>query len=197
MRRGRHLRAVAAALLVLALVVALAALVACAGRAPAAAPTPAPPAPADAVFVGRSGDGAVAVAVAVHAGRATAFVSDGAGLGAWFDGTVDGGVVDLRGADGSELIGAVHGRVLHGAIAPAAGPRRSFGAVVAREPAGLYAADALHGPGRAGWIRFPDGTAVGVTEVAGVVGAAPDPTGPGDPRFTPPRRVAGGDVPAR
>jgi hypothetical protein len=136
----------------------------------------------------------------VHAGRATAFVTDGAGLGSWLDGTVDGGVVDLRGDDGSEVIGAVHGQVLHGAVALPAGREWSFGAVVARAPAGLYVADALRGAGRIGWIRLADDTVLGVADVDGAVRPAPALTGPAttaDPRFAPPRTVAGGDVAAR
>lgn len=187
MRRGRHGSPAARAVALLA----LAALAACAGPAPVAAPVPA----ADrTVFVGRAGDGAVAIAL--HAGRATAFVTDGAGVGTWFDGTADAGVVDLRGADGAELVGAVHGQVLHGAVAPVAGRRWSFGAVVARAPAGLYVADARDGAGRAGWIRLADGTVLGAADVGGAVHPAPALDG-ADARFAPPRPVAGGDVPAR
>lgn len=163
-----------------------------AGCAAPARPTP------DAAFVGGSSDGTVAVALTVHDGRATGFTVDGAGAAAWFDGTATGGLLDLRAADGSELRGGIHGRVVHGGMVPAGGgDGRSFVAVWADEPAGLYRADAVGGDGRIGWVRYPDGTSRGVAEIAGTPSPAPDPAAGlvvDGVRFGPPVRVVGGAV---
>lgn len=143
----------------------------------AACAAPARPAAPDAAFVGGSSDGALSVALAVHDGRATGFTTDGAGAAAtWFDGTATGGLLDLRAADGAELRGGIHGRIVHGGVVPAGGgDDRSFVAVWADDPAGLYRADAIGGDGRLVWIRFPDGTSRGVAEIAGAPFPAPDP----------------------
>lgn len=150
-----------------AIAVLLAALLA----ACAAPPRPAP----DVAFVGGSADGALSVALVVHDGRATGFTTDDAGAATWFDGTAAGGLLDLRAADGAELRGGIHGRIVHGGVVPAGGGEdRSFVAVWADEPAGLYRADAVGGEGRLVWIRFPDGTSRGVAEIAGTPFPAPD-----------------------
>jgi hypothetical protein len=157
---------------------------------------PAPPAP-DAAFVGGSADGTGTVALAVHDGRATALATDAAGTAVWFDGTAAGGLLDLRAADGSELLGGIHGRVVHGGVVPAGGDDWSFTAVWADAPAGLYRADAVDGDGRIAWIRFPDGTSRGVAEIAGTSVAAPDPAADlvvDGVRFGPLVRVVGGAV---
>lgn len=118
------------------------------------------PAP-DVTFVGGTADGTLSVAVTVHDGRATGFTTDG-DAGVWFDGVVTGGLLDLRAADGTELRGGVHGRVVHGGVVPAGGgDDRSFVAVRADDPAGLYRADAVDADGALTWIRFPDGTSRG------------------------------------
>lgn len=164
----------------------------------AACAAPARPAVPDAAFVGGSADGALSVALAVHDGRATGFTTDGAGAATWFDGTATGGLLDLRAADGAELRGGIHGRIVHGGVVPAGGDEdRSFVAVWADEPAGLYRADAVGGDGRLVWIRFPDGTSRGVAEIAGTPSPAPDPAAGlvvDGVRFGPPVRVVGGAV---
>ncbi|GAA3225921.1 hypothetical protein GCM10017691_15100 [Pseudonocardia petroleophila] len=151
-------------------------LTACAGP-PGPGPqggAPLDPGP-DVTYVGGSADGALSVAVTVHDGRATGFTADGA-TGVWFDGAVTGGLLDLRAADGSELRGGVHGRIVHGGVVPAGGGAdRSFVAVRADDPAGLYRADPVSGTGVLTWIRFPDGTTRGAAEVDGTPVPAPDP----------------------
>jgi hypothetical protein len=169
----------------------------------AACAAPARPAGPDAAFVGGSADGALSVALALHDGRATGFTTDGAGVATWFDGTATGGLLDLRAADGAELRGGVHGRIVHGGVVPAGGGDgpdgggRSFVAVWADEPAGLYRADAVGGGDRIVWIRFADGTSRGVAEIAGTPFPAPDPAADlvvGGIHFGPLVRVAGGAV---
>lgn len=161
----------------------------------AACAAPAPPAVPDAAYVGGSSDGALSVALAVHDGRATGFATDGAGAATWFDGTAAGGLLDLRAADGTELRGGIHGRVVHGGVSPPGGADdRSFVAVWAEEPAGLYRADAVGGPDRIAWIRFPDGSGRGVVEIGGIPSPAPEPAADlvvDGVRFGPVVRVAG------
>ncbi|MBW0118366.1 hypothetical protein I4J48_24295, partial [Pseudonocardia sp. KRD-169] len=135
---------------------------------------PEPPVP-DTTYVGGSADGAFSVAVTVHDGRATGFTTDGR-AGVWFDGVVTAGLLDLTAADGSGLRGGVHGRVVHGGVVPAGGgDDRSFVAVRADDPAGLYRAEPVTGDGALTWIRFPDGTSRGATLIAGTSAPAPEP----------------------
>lgn len=151
----------------------------------------------DPAFVGGSDDGALTVAVAVHDGRATGLTTDAAGTAVWFTGTAGGGVLDLHAPDGAELVGGIHGVVVHGRVGDR-GTGTAFTAVRAEAPAGLYRADAVDGgDGRIAWVRFPDGTSRGAAEVDGSPVAAPEPADGlvvGGVRFGPPVRVVGGTV---
>ncbi|QJY47826.1 hypothetical protein [Pseudonocardia broussonetiae] len=149
----------------------------------------------DTVFVGRSADGTVAVAIAVHDGRATGFISDGLEVGVWFDGAATGGLLDLRTADGSTLVGGIHGRVIHGGVTRG-DAEWSFVALQGEEPTGLYtAASSTDTDDRIGWIRFPDDTVVGTADIGGSLRPAPGMT-PAitveGARFEPLHRVVGG-----
>ncbi|MDN5748794.1 MAG: hypothetical protein L0H64_09830 [Pseudonocardia sp.] len=123
-------------------------------------------------------------------------MSDGIELGVWYDGDGTGGLLDLRAADGSTLVGGIHGRVVHGGVTSADGAEWSFVAVQGEEPTGLYtAAAAGENDDRIGWIRFPDDTVVGVADVRGTPHTAPGMTTPvtvEEALFEPPRRVVGG-----
>lgn len=150
----------------------------------------------DTVFVGRSTDGAVAVAIAVHDGRATGYISDGLAFGVWFDGAATAGLLDLRAADGSTLVGGIHGRVIHGGVTSGDGAEWSFVALQGEEPTGLYSAvSATNASDRISWIRFPDDTVLGVADIGGSTRPAPA-IGPvitvDGAQFAPPHRVVGG-----
>lgn len=128
----------------------------------------------DTMFVGRSADGIIAVAIAVHDGRATGFISNGLQIGVWFDGAATGGLLDLRALDGSTLVGGIHGRVIHGGVTRGDGAEWSFVALLGEEPTGLYTAtSSADTDDRVGWIRFPDDTVVGTSDIGGATGPAP------------------------
>lgn len=76
---------------------------------PAASGTPAAEraAAAGQTFVGRLDRSDALVALVLEEGRAIGYVCDGQSLAAWFGGTVSGDALDLRAADGTQLIAAV------------------------------------------------------------------------------------------
>lgn len=101
-----------------------------AAPAPAPAPTPSAAPSAEALLAALPGPGAdplpgyvgavaggVALAVVEVPGGAVAYLCDGAGVGRWFTGTVDGGRFALTARDGTALTAEPDGATLRGELA--------------------------------------------------------------------------------
>ncbi|GAA4548960.1 hypothetical protein [Pseudonocardia xishanensis] len=76
------------------------------GSAPTAAPAVA------GTFAGRSAGNEVTLAVGVEGGRVVAYVCDGKKIESWFEGTDNGGELQLSGVDGELTANATEGAVL-------------------------------------------------------------------------------------
>ncbi|MEU7817753.1 hypothetical protein [Pseudonocardia sp. NPDC049154] len=68
--------------------------------APQQAPQQAAPAVTDSAFAGRSAGNEVTVAMGVDGDKVVAYVCDGKQVESWFEGTVNGGKLQLSGVDG-------------------------------------------------------------------------------------------------
>jgi hypothetical protein len=174
----------AAIVLVVSMLRTPAAVVGAAAPAPpplAIANTPAPPpttsaAPTrEAVFVGHSSGNEVTVAVAVAGEEASAYICDGERIEAWLEGTVSGEQVNLQGRNGAQLTATLTDNAALGTVTVAE-QQLPFYAAVAGPPAGIYEGKAtVDGkPNRIGWIVLPSGRQVGINNVAGDRGPAPE-----------------------
>jgi hypothetical protein len=132
------------------------------------------------------------LALSIRDGTAIAYVCDGARVESWLKGTARGGVLSLRGRDGSSLTGTFDARSAEGEITVEKETNR-FELGVVRKPSGLYrtAARVRGAQLDGGWIVLPDGRQVGVLTRDGV--AAPAPRLDVDSRTT---TVDGETVPA-
>jgi hypothetical protein len=153
-----------------------------AARAPEPPPAPEPPAVAERSYTGRSAGDEVTVAIAVKNGRAVGYVCDGHKIEAWFEGTLSGERLDLRGGDGrNTLTGSVTPSSTLGSVT--IGKKTyPFAASGVEAPAGLYEGNAsVRGvTARLGWIVTGDGSVTGVANMAGRREPAPalDPADP-------------------
>jgi hypothetical protein len=142
-------------------------------------PEPAPPTSApptrEAVFIGHSSGNEVTVAVAVAGAEASAYICDGERIESWLEGTVLGEQVSLQGRNGAELTATLTDNAALGTITVAE-QQLPFSAAVAGPPAGIYEGKAtVDGqPNRIGWIVLPSGRQVGINNVAGNRGPAPE-----------------------
>jgi hypothetical protein len=147
----------------------------------AGAAAPEPPAVDEKSYAGRSAGNEVTIAIAVKDGRAVGYVCDGEKIEAWFEGTLEGERLDLRGGDGSTITGTATPASTFGAVTIG---RTSypFSAAGVEAPAGLYEGNAsVRGvTARLGWIVTADGSVTGVANLAGRRGPAPalDPADP-------------------
>jgi hypothetical protein len=145
------------------------------------AAAPEPPAVDEKSYAGRSAGNEVTIAIAVKNGRAVGYVCDGEKIEAWFEGTLGGERLDLRGGDGSTITGTATPASTFGAVTIG---RTSypFSAAGVEAPAGLYEGNAsVRGvTARLGWIVTADGSVTGVANMAGRRGPAPalDPAAP-------------------
>jgi hypothetical protein len=149
---------------------------------PAAEPPAAAPAPAERAYAGRSAGDEVTVALAVRDGRAVGYVCDGKQIEAWFEGTVEGDTLSLRGPDGTATItGTATESAALGSVT-VGGKEWPFSAKGVEAPAGLYEgrADVRGVATRIGWIVTDDGAVTGVANAGGRRGPAPA-LDPGDP----------------
>ncbi|MGD9526143.1 hypothetical protein [Pseudonocardia sp.] len=157
----------------------------------AAPPAPAPPPSADVLlaalpgpeaeplpgFVGTDVAG-VPLAVVEVAGGAVAYLCDGAGVGKWFTGSVDGGRFALAARDGTTLVATVEGATLRGELGGVA-----FALPSSTRGGLLRSTFPLDGTTfAAGWIVGDDGAVHGRTvdesgKGVGVASAADDAPG--------------------
>jgi hypothetical protein len=128
-----------------------------------------------AVYAGHTQKGGPAVAVAVLHNRAAAYLCDGRTSEAWLTGSAVNGGVSLKGKHGSTLTAhlADNGR-LAGTLT-VNGSTYAFHILPAHRPAGIYRArtDRSGKQTTIGWIVLPDGSQVGIRNVAGAVSPAP------------------------
>jgi hypothetical protein len=139
-------------------------------------PTTTPPAPArEGVYTGHTSGNEVTVAVAVSGEQASAYICDGKRIESWLEGTVSGEQVTLQGRNGAQLTATLSDDAALGMVT--VGERQlPFSAAVAGPPAGIYEGQAtVNGePNRVGWIVLPSGRQVGINNVAGKRGPAPE-----------------------
>jgi hypothetical protein len=142
---------------------------------PAVDPPAAAPALGDRAYAGRSAGDEVTVALAVRDGRAVGYVCDGKRIEAWFEGTVEGGTLSLRGADGTATIAGTATESAALGSVTVAGKEWPFSAKGVDAPAGLYEgrADVRGVATRIGWIVTDDGAVTGVANAGGRRGPAP------------------------
>ena len=153
--------------------------------APAVEPPPAaePPVVAEQSYAGRTAGDEATVAIAVKDGRAVGYVCDGDEIEAWLEGTLEGDLLTLRGADGSTatVTGTSTAAATLGTVT-VGGKKWPFSAAGVEAPAGLYEGNAsVRGVAtRVGWIVTGDGEVTGVANSAGRRGPAPalDPADP-------------------
>jgi hypothetical protein len=115
------------------------------------------------------------VAVAVSGAEASAYICDGKRIESWLEGTVSGEQVSLQGRNGAQLTAMLSDGAALGMITVAE-QQLPFSAAVAGPPAGIYEGQAtVDGePNRIGWIVLPSGRQVGINNVAGKRGPAPE-----------------------
>lgn len=143
--------------------------------APATPPATTAAAPRQAVYIGHTSGNEVTVAVAVSGEEASAYICDGKRVESWMEGTVSGEQVSLEGRGGTQLIATLTDDAALGSVTVAE-KRLPFSASVAGPPAGIYEGKAtVDGkPNRIGWIVLPSGRQVGINNVAGSRGPAPE-----------------------
>ena len=150
-------------------------------------PPPGPPPSAEPVnYAGRTSGNEATIAIAVEGEAASAYVCDGAQVESWLDGTMKNGRLDLQGAHGAKVTGAIQDGAVFGTMS-VQGEQWPYSAQTAEAPAGLYDGQGtVNGaPARVGWIVLQDGSQVGVADVGG------------DPRPAPafdPRQLRGVEV---
>jgi hypothetical protein len=129
----------------------------------------------EAVYIGHTSGNEVTVAVAVSGEEASAYICDGKRVEAWMEGTVSGEQVSLEGRNGAQLTATLSDDSALGSVTVAE-KRLPFAAAVAGPPAGIYEGKAtVDGkPNRIGWIVLPSGRQVGINNVAGNRGPAPE-----------------------
>lgn len=138
---------------------------------------PAPPLPVtyqQVAYAGRTSGNEATVAIKVSNDTATAYLCDGKRMEAWLKGTVSGGQLTLRGANGATATGVVQGDAIFGTVR-VQGAEHPYAAQVATAPAGLYQGKGtVNGaPGRIGWIVRQDGSQVGIADIGGIRQPAP------------------------
>ena len=138
-------------------------------------PTTTPVPTKEAVYVGHSSGNEVTVAVAVSGEKASAYLCDGKRVEAWLEGTVSGEQVNLQGRNGAQLTAALTDNSALGSVTVAE-EQLPFSAAPAGPPAGIYEGQAtVDGKSnRVGWIVLPSGRQVGINNVAGKRGPAPE-----------------------
>jgi hypothetical protein len=143
--------------------------------APTTPPTTTAAAPREAVYIGHTSGNEITVAVAVSGEEASAYICDGKRVESWMEGTVSGEQVTLEGRNGAQLIATLTDDAALGSVTVAE-KRLPFSASVAGPPAGIYEGKAtVDGkPNRIGWIILPSGRQVGINNVAGNRGPAPE-----------------------
>ncbi|MGH4026446.1 MAG: hypothetical protein ACRDRV_17865 [Pseudonocardiaceae bacterium] len=160
------------------------------GQAPGATEPPPPPGPPPAVepvnYAGRTSGNEATIAIAVEGEAVSAYLCDGAQIESWLEGTMMNGRLDLQGAHGARVTGAIQDGAVFGTMW-VQGEQWPYSAQTAEAPAGLYdGRGTVNGaPARVGWIVLQDGSQVGVADVGG------------DPRPAPaldPRQLRGVEV---
>ncbi|HEX2301294.1 MAG TPA: hypothetical protein VHH34_22805 [Pseudonocardiaceae bacterium] len=153
------------------------------GQAPVVTePPPPPPGPVPSTepvnYAGRSSGNEATIAIAVEGEAVSAYVCDGAQVESWLDGTMKNGRLDLQGANGAKVTGAIQDGAVFGTMR-VQGNQWPYSARAAEAPVGLYdGRGTVNGaPARVGWIVLQDGSQVGVADVGG---------DPGRPRLSTP-----------
>ena len=142
------------------------------GQAPGSTEPPPPPGPPPAAepvnYAGRTSGNEATIAIAVEGEAVSAYVCDGAQVESWLDGTMKNGRLDLQGAAGAKVTGAVQDGAVLGTMW-VQGKQWPYSAQAAEAPAGLYDGQGtVNGaPTRVGWIVLQDGSQVGVADVGG------------------------------
>jgi hypothetical protein len=140
-----------------------------------ATPTTTPVPAREAVYIGHSSGNEVTVAVAVSGEEASAYICDGERVESWLEGTVSEEQVELQGRNGAQLTATLTDNAALGSVTVAE-QQLPFSAAVAGPPAGIYEGQTtVDGePNRIGWIVLPSGRQVGINNVAGTRGPAPE-----------------------
>ena len=132
-------------------------------------PTPSatPPAAAQATYAGSVEGGGASLAIAVKNDRAVAYLCDGKRIEAWYQGTANGGQLNLTGKTGQTLTGTYDAATATGSVT-AAGRTFRFKLKLVTPPSGLYRSTAnLRAKVDAAWIVDEKGQQTGLYREAG------------------------------
>lgn len=138
------------------------------------AASPPPVSVPEGAFTGHSSDNKVTIAIATKGNRAAGYLCDGKEIEAWLEGTVAGDKIDLRGKNGTTMIGTFSADAIFGTLTVNF-EQLSYSAKIAGKSAGLYESrGTVDGvTNRIGWIVLPDGSQVGIRNVNGERSPAP------------------------